>query len=191
MRWCIRRAVPHLSMSSDNDLLQSQGRPPNIVNDGTCSNCKSQESEEFVSCLFCKRYFHLYDCFEDSDNDVLPSSCGKSFYKAINKTGKYSNRPGNFRFVCDPYLTNFENKQTCTSNDHVQMLDNKVNSLAGDVCSIKEMLKDMKEAGVSHLTPGLTPANEVMASNEVNGNVNSVITNVWQDKDRVLNLSLL
>ena len=166
-----------------------EGEPPSVLNmleDGKCMNCGSEDKTETVSCLFCKKEFHLFDCFEDSDDDIVTSSCGKSFYKAINKTGKYSYRPGNFRFVCDPCLTNFENEQTCTSNDRVQMLDNRVSNLAGDVTVIKEMLKEMstRNAGEELPTSSTTVPTASVSDTEVNSNV----VNLWQDETKVKSL---
>ena len=81
-----KSSPPTSSMSSESESDNSfQGRPPNTVDDGKCQNCNSQESEEFVSCLFCKVKFHLNGCFENSDDDILNNSDAKSFYKAIHK----------------------------------------------------------------------------------------------------------
>ena len=174
-------------MSSDTP----QGDPllmSNMIVDDKCKNCGCGDKSETVSCLFCKQDFHFYDCFENSNDDIAPSSCGKSFYKAINKIGKYSHRPGNFRFVCDPCLTKFENDQTCTSNDRVQMLDNRVSNLAGDVTSIKEMLKDMYSTRNVEVnsTPSVSiPATETSNTSEVNSNV---VHNPWEDKVGVKSL---
>ena len=71
-----------------------------VIN-GCCIQCK--DVEEFVSRLFCKKFSLTFKdgCFENGDRDI---------FKAINKTGKFAYRPGNFHFVCDPYVINFGTK---------------------------------------------------------------------------------
>ena len=172
-----KKSSPPTCSMIEND--SPPGAPLNTVMDGKCQNCDSQEPEEFVSCLFCNLQFHLNGCFENSDDDILSNSHSKTIYKAIHKTGKFAHRPGNFRFVCDPCLTNFESKQTCTTNDSVQILDKRVTNLSDDVSAIKEMLKMMtvsKDVSSTTTSPCVNP-------NQASGNVN-----VWDDKERVKSL---
>ena len=170
---------PTYSMSSESECDSSRGRPPNTMDSGKYQNCNRQESGKFVSCLFCKVKFHLNGCFENSDDDILNNSDAKSFYKAIHKIGKFSHRPGNFRFVCDPCLTHFENKETCTTNDSVQILDKRVTNLSEDVSAIKMMLTT------------ITSSKDVSTSNcnpTASTNQASTSYNVWNDDTRVKSL---
>ena len=177
LRWYQEEYVPTPQAMINGNDAPPRG-PPNTVKDGICQNCSKQEVEEFVSCLFCKIQFHMNGCFENSDDDILSNSDAKSFYKAIQKSGKFGIRPGNFRFICDPCITDFENKQTCTTNDSVQILDKRVTNLSEDVTAIKEMLTTI--AGKNPSTPTAAPNND---SNQASAN-----HNVWQDKDRVKSL---
>ena len=122
-------------------------------------------------------------CFNNGDKDILPNSCAKSFHKAINKIGKFAQRPGNFRFICDPCITKFENSQTCTTNDNVQILDNRVSNLAHDMNQVKEMLQK------------LTVRNEAAAVSAPSTNTGilppPVASNVWQDANKVQEIKTL
>ena len=171
-----------------NDADVSSVEPPsshlsNTVKNGKCQNCDSQQVEEFLCCLFCKVKVHMNGCFDDSDDDILSNSDAKSFYKAINKIGKFAHRPGNFRFVCDPCLTNFESKQTCTTNDSVQILDKRVTDLSEDITTIKEMLKTITTSADKADNPQVYTSVADSYHPGTNGNIN-----VWQDKDRVKSL---
>ena len=166
-------------MADVNGVLQ--GDTPSELNrvvNGCCIQCESKDVEEFVSCLFCKVSFHMNGCFENGDDDILPLTCSKNFYKAINNIGKFAHRPGNFRFVCDPCITNFETKETCTTNDHVQILDNRVTNLAGDVTVIKEMLKKLTTENTTPVT--IQPT---QASTDIN--------NGWNNAARVQEIKSL
>lgn len=151
----------------------------NKVLNGICQQCEGDNPEEFVSCMFCKVCYHMNGCFDNADHDILPNSCTKNFHKAINKSGKFAHRPGNFRFVCDPCITKFENTQTCTTNDNVQILDNRVTNLAGDVAVIKDLLTKLTSEKKSE-----TPAAGSSGSN-------SSQVNLWENTSRVQEIKSL
>ena len=181
-------------MTDVNGTLQ--GDPPNELNrvvNGCCIQCESKDTEEFVSCLFCKVSFHMNSCFENGDDDILPLTCAKNFYKAMNNVGKFAHRPGNFRFVCDPCITTFETQETCTTNNHVQILDNRVTNLAGDVTVIKDMLKKLTTENENYVpvTPNPTQAsvnNSTKAHNNWNNaaRVQEIKSLLVVDKDATI-----
>ena len=143
------------------------GTALNYFADGTCKVCNSTNTQESVSCLRCDKLFHMINCAGSESNDCLTSSAfTQHFQKAINKTGKYANRPGNFCFVCDPCMTQLELNKTCTTNDKVQMLDLKVSKLTQDIGDIKKLLTEKSTA------PETTQlANVATSAPGVNGNV--------------------
>ena len=164
---------------SDSDPPDTDDSPGRVVN-GVCKRCTGTGVEQFVSCMLCTATFHLYECDkENPDNDILSKSDGKTAYRIINKSGKCEKRPGNFRFVCDPCLTKHETKQTCTTNQNVQMLDNKVSGLSKDVSTIKKLLKQLASPGNSS---GDTSTLLPQASQAVSGNP-------WENQTRVQNMS--
>ena len=173
-------------MSNVNADPPDSGDPPgelNIVTNGVCTHCESDNAEEFVSCMFCNTIFHMNGCLNADLKNILPNTCAKHFHKAINKSGKFAHRPGNFRFICDPCITKFENSQTCTTNDNVQILDNRVTNLASDMKQVKDMLQKLtvRNDDVTVSTPstsaGTTPQ--------------PIITNVWQDSDKIHEIKTL
>jgi len=114
----------------------------NYFVDGKCKVCDSANNQETVSCLQCERKFHMINCAENESDDCLSTSAFNQILKAINKTGKYATRPGNFRFICDPCMTKVECEKTCTTNDKVQLLDIKVSKLTQDIGDIKKLLME-------------------------------------------------
>ena len=55
---------------------------------------------------------------------------------------KYASRPGNFHFVCDACLTNFEIKRASSQSDKVDSLTTKVCNLENGLNEIKTLLKN-------------------------------------------------
>ena len=56
------------------------------------------------------------------------------------KTGVNDQRPGNFRFVCDICMTEFEKKQARRTSDEFTSLQNQVNKLDQSMKDIKDLL---------------------------------------------------
>ena len=177
---------PHTSevMSNDSDPALDDRLEPNRVKDGVCVQCESEEADEFVSCMFCKLCFHLNGCFDNGFLDILPNSCTKNFYKAINKSGKFAHRPGNFRFICDPCITKFENSEVSSTNDNIQILDNRVTNLSRDMNQVKEMLQKLTANNESAAVPTSVPEMQGTSSQ-------ASVVDVWKDSNKVQEIKSL
>ena len=141
--------------SMENDEMtdgQHHRDPPDVnVNEhGICSKCSRPAAGEVVVCMICNFKFHAI-C-TGVEQTICTATFLGDFTKVVNKAGAYKGRPGNFRFVCDPCLTNFELKKSaqvqCEVTNlesrvqgQVNNLESKVGSLASDITEIKNMLK--------------------------------------------------
>ena len=107
----------YMSFQAVNDKSDKDNKAaPNVFVNGRCNQCDSDNTAETVSCLFCKEMFHLSNCFNEETMDCVAPSGLKSFVNAVTKSGAFSKRNGNFRFICDPCITQFEINQTCSTN---------------------------------------------------------------------------
>ena len=125
--------------------------PENNVNEHRiCTKCSRSAGGEIVVCMFCDYKFHAL-CTA-VDETICTATFLGDFSKAANKSGAYKSRPGNFCFVCDPCLTNFELKKSAQVQyqvtnleskvqGQVDNLESKVGTLASDITEIKNMLK--------------------------------------------------
>jgi len=148
----------------------------NYFVDGKCNVCESDKKQETVSCLLCEKQFHMINCAENENADCLPTSAFNHIHKAINKTGKYATRPGNFRFICNTCTTKVEKIKTCTTNDNIQILDSKVNTLANDISVIKKLLSKTTEGNSTSHEP---TASQQAANQATHGG------NVWTNNEQV------
>ena len=68
----------NMSDDSPPESDSSEKEPPptyaNTVINGICNNCNSDDTEGFVSCLFCKSRFNLNGCFANGDFNILNNS---------------------------------------------------------------------------------------------------------------------
>ena len=158
----------------------------NVIPDSTkiCNRCKDEvdESSDVLSvrCLLCKHKFHASGCFEEYSKDIAPPSVFKNTLQhAVNNTGRYQNRCGRFVFLCDFCMTSFENQQTVTHDEKVDMLDRKVQNMGNDLSEMKELLVKLTERQVS--SPIVCPASTDM----------SVSANPWSNKERSDNMRQL
>ena len=174
----------YMSFQAVHDKDNVNVTAPNVFVKGRCRQCDSDAEAETVSCLFCKEIFHLSNCFhEDALNCVAPSSIS-TFVNAVNKKAGFAKRSGNFKFICDPCLTQFEVNQTSSTNDKVQALDNRVtklyNELSQGIGQIKDLLNssfDPKKA-----------CDDSTGYNDCAREPSCTAGNVWSDKDRVRSL---
>lgn len=172
-------SVDSTSSPASNDGTSKTPDGESVFNyfvDGKCKACDSDKVQEAVSCLDCEKQFHMINCAENENDDCLTSSAFSHIQKAIVKSGKYAIRPGNFRFICDPCLTNIELKKTCTTNDNIQILDNKVNTLANDISEIKRLLSRTPEENS-------TPLN--LTASQQAPNQTAPAGNVWSNSEQV------
>ena len=170
----------------DNDKGNDKGNvsSPNVFVKGRCKQCDSDAEAETVSCLFCKEIFHLSNCFqEDALNCVAPSSVN-TFVNAVNKKSGFAKRSGNFKFICDPCLTQFEINQTSSTNDKVQALDNRVTKLYNELSQGIGQIKDLIN---SSFDPNKAYDNST-GNNECTSKPSCNAGNVWSDTDRVRSL---
>jgi hypothetical protein len=173
---------------------QSSESTLNFFADGICNQCGSDKISETVSCMLCCKPFHMTNCGDEEDKFYLPTSSLSQFEKAINKVGKFSKRPGCFRFVCDPCMTDYEVKRACKTNDNIQILDSKVNNLARDMVEIKQLLsKQAVLDGNLTTQPGPAPMqNPLPTSGNVwtnNEQVNKIKSHLVINKDANFDLN--
>ena len=175
----------YMSFQADRNMSgKDNTADPNMFTNGKCNQCGSTSTAEAVSCLFCKELFHLTNCFDEDYLDCVSPSGLKGFVNAVNKAGVYAKRNGNFRFICNPCMTQFEINETSTTNDKVQALDNRVTrlytELSEGIGQIKDLLgSSFKPSPVT--TPDKSPITDQGNSSISNGNV-------WNDTDRVRSL---
>ena len=113
--------------------------PRLIMPNGKCTTCSRNAMNSCVTCLFCKDKFHAHDCTIDSP-DICNATFFKMFKPLTEKSGVNSTRPGNFKFICDNCLTNFELDQAADQNDKLHKIENKVEGLESSVLEIKRLL---------------------------------------------------
>ena len=164
----------------------------NFFEKGECKKCGSDKDQETFPCLRCKKKFHITNCGKNDDTFTLMPSSFESFKKVVNKTGKFSTRPGNFRFVCDPCLTQIEIDFTCETSEQVQQLTDKVSTLTDDISEIKDMLKAKSlqppETTEALSNPVITPSNPWSNTTEVNRIRSRLVVDKSADFDN-LNIS--
>jgi hypothetical protein len=179
----------------DKEYAENTARDPRQLNDqGVCSNCSEEKGQdESVRCFLCKELFHAL-CFSISNSKepkgVYKSDnpCTKSFLTGFvqNATNKAKGkRFGSFVFLCDNCRTRHETHEASTTNDQVQILDNRVTNLAGDVGEIKKLLLKItaKETSIS-LTQSLSADPDTLNQPDPV----SMPSNPWNDRQRVKSL---
>ena len=106
--------------------------------DGICVTCDKSAMGSSVTCFMCLKKFHAVGC------TVSSSICTQTFLNLhvplSEKTGVNDQRPGNFKFVCDICMTEFEKKQARRTSDEFTSLQNQVNKLDKSMKDIKELL---------------------------------------------------
>ena len=116
----------------------------NIVQpDGKCKKCLHKVFANFLTCLSCKQKFHATGC-SDENNICTPTFLDSFKHFSEKNTPKYAARPGNFHFLCDPCITNFEISQCATSDSKVDDLKTKVDNLETSLNDIKTLLMGNK-----------------------------------------------
>ena len=132
---------------------ESEGVVNTVLPDGKCTKCKNRVHNNFVTCLFCSCKFHATGC---SNNDICTPTFLSSFKPFSEKTApKYASRPGNFHFVCDACITNFEIKRASSQSDKVDSLTTKVCNLENGLNEIKTLLKNQSKAPVPKIKDGI------------------------------------
>ena len=114
---------------------------PTVLNEfGICSACGDEDAlDKCVTCLLCNQNFHAI-CKSDNGNfkNIL---CNNTFLgqytKRSEKTDSFS---GTFCFICDPCLTDHEQKQAASLKAHVQALERKVDSMESNLTEIKDLI---------------------------------------------------
>ena len=113
-----------MSIAAEKHLINKQG---------TCPNCNDSNAIEVsVRCLFCKSDFHAV-CRDVTNVQMSENICTQSFYRMFStvtvKAGVNASRPGNFKFVCNPCIAQFDQNDVGINTDNLdQNLENKVSS---------------------------------------------------------------
>ena len=180
---------------NDKKGIESVAKDPRQLSDqGYCSNCSEENAQdESVCCFLCKELFHALCVSIPSTRDPKGSyksdnPCTKSFLTGFvqNATNKAKGRRfGNFVFLCDNCRTKHETNEASTTNDHVKILDNRVNNLAGDVSEIKQLLLKIT-AKEAQMPSTQTPLAEQNALKQVEPS--QTVSNPWHDRQRVKSL---
>ena len=147
---------------------------PNIIHDGKCAACSKDvdTSSQGIQCHTCKNWFHAIGCQDDSLTVSSSTSFVSHLLPAVTRTGTYARtkRFGCFYFMCDFCVTASEVEATVTTNDHVTVLDKKIDNLRSDFKSelndIKEALKSLKSDNQS--SPYIDTPNKSTASSSDN-----------------------
>lgn len=156
--------------------------------DDTCTSCKQEKcGHESVCCMFCQMVFHA-QCRDSTGKSVAQDSiCGKTFYNQFATTlkdGNAANRPGNFKFICDPCMTSFEESRQVTQGDRVSILGKRVENLGSDVSDIKKMLSTLVEERQHNPVSSIAPT----SLNPPTDSDNVLLPNVWQNRKQVENI---
>jgi CO dehydrogenase/acetyl-CoA synthase epsilon subunit len=117
---------------------------------GTCVSCNDIDVlETTFKCMFCSEHFHAV-CKDAGKNktgkDVI---CTRSFWTQwclATGDGIYSNRPGNFHFVCNICETSLEVSSVATQDKKIDKIDRRVDSLTKSINQIKEVLTNPVKA---------------------------------------------
>ena len=136
------------------------GVAKNVFRGGKCVNCKSDNLDETICCLFCKTPYHAVNCFMEQADNCFPNQGFNNQWKPAleNKKGAWRRRPGNVRFICDYCMTQFEIGLVQTDTDKVDRLDERMNGFSEDMSELKKLVfdltkavdsKDMQQASVS------------------------------------------
>ena len=124
---------------------------------GTCDLVPPQD--QIVKCFLCNSVFHGYCEATNKDDNVGTKSMLKAFAAESTK--------GNFKFFCDPCLTNFEKDLVDTEKQKVACLEKKVESMESKLDKIMGLLEK----------PPQTPQQP-----------SNLPQNVWNDRSRLGNV---
>ena len=92
-----------------------------------------------VECLLCHKSFHAIS--RSNSGGVQNILCNKTFLdQFLKRAEKNDTFSGVFSFVCDTCLTNHEQKQAGSLKSHVQVLEQKVESMESNIQEIKSLL---------------------------------------------------
>ena len=142
--------------------LGKQSTTTLIDDSGMCLACGDINTEDrSIECLLCHKTFHAI-C-RSSSGGMQNVLCTKTFFdlfvKRVEKNDTFS---GVFSFVCDTCLTNHEQKQASSLKSHVQVLEQKVESMESNIKDIKSLLMDKNKS--SQNSQESIPVNEINLS---------------------------
>ena len=152
--------------------MESGGSLQSLLNaDGVCVTCEKSAFGASVTCFMCLKKFHAVGCSVSSN--ICTQTFLNSFTPLCGKTGVNGQKPGNFKFVCDICMTQFEQKQARNTSDEFTCLKNQVNKLDKSMADIKQLLINQnKNAGNnSSQSPSIPPAGSTCwGDNSAGGN---------------------
>lgn len=117
---------------------------------GICDSCDDADTmNTALSCMFCQESFHAVCRDAQGDKTGTDIICTRSFFNQYDKVagseGVYKSRPGNFAFICDVCMTNFEQKNAATQENKVDVIDRRVDELAKGMKEMKGLLNKIVE----------------------------------------------
>ena len=124
-------------MATDNP-----GKISSLLNqDGSCTTCGKSAFGCCVTCFLCLQKFHAVGCSVDSN------ICTQTFLNAYtplsDKTGVNETRPGNFKFICNICITDFEIKRAKSSSDKLNCLETRVGRIDESLDALKKDIKTL------------------------------------------------
>ena len=157
----------HVPSTSSN----SMSRYALIDSSGICSSCHDASAlKTALFCLMCNNKFHAVCTNADGDKSGNEVICARTFYGSFIKasTGVYSNRPGNFVFICDCCMTSFEHKKTATTEDKIDKVESRVDNLSQSVDEIKSLLIDFTSKNAGNIASAVADHVSISTSNQMN-----------------------
>ena len=146
-----------------------------VLSDGICNKCSKKVNGNDVCCIICKTKFHAAGC--SNDIDICTHSFLNQFKPHVDKvTPKYAARPGNFMFMCDSCMTEFEIKMASKEQSKVDDLEKKVDKLESGLSEIKELL--LSNRNQSNTAPSDTEGNAQLM-NGVNTQLVNEVDKSW------------
>lgn len=138
-------STPFRTVRLEDGERNADNFAPNVlVDDQQCPACdrKVDLEKEGISCRSCHLWFHGTNC-KASDFIVSAPTNFALLKHAMCKTGGFASKFGKFVFICDTCETDYENKQTLTTQDNISLLDNKISSMQSNFDTQMNEMKEM------------------------------------------------
>ena len=138
-----------LASSSESDLNTAPSNSVGIAfglipASGICSSCEDADAESTsVICFMCKNKYHAVCRNADGDRKGSKIIVNRTFfvqYNSMVNSDIYQSRPGNFPFVCDSCMTNFEQENAANKEDKVSSIEKRVTDLTNGMNEMKSLL---------------------------------------------------
>ena len=162
---------------------------PNLIENGMCNACKSDSVDilttQGIQCWECKNYFHAINCSQDSFCVSANSVFTNTLLPAVTNTRSFSNRFGQFLWMCNYCITEKEIAKTATQNDRVTILDKKIDNLTTTFSKeLLEMKSMLGKLDFSTIAPSVNTVPNARTDVETDQAI-SPSNNVWDNKHKV------